>query len=58
MRLLLRSDLLVQAAELILNAIDLMPRRFTLLGIQLCTGLTSHSPMSAVGYSGDHLQIT
>jgi hypothetical protein len=49
MRLLLRSDLLVQAAELTLNTIDLMPRRFTLLGIQLCTGLTSQWPMSAVG---------
>jgi hypothetical protein len=58
MRLLLRWNLFLETAELTLKAIDLMPRRFTLLTIQLRTSGASQSPMSAVGYGGHHLQIT
>jgi len=36
MRLLLRLDFFVDAAELVLNALDLMPRGFRLLVIQIC----------------------
>jgi hypothetical protein len=43
--------------ELLLNALDLMPRGFRLLGIQLHAHRARQSPLRAVHNGGHHLQI-
>jgi hypothetical protein len=57
MRFLLRLDVFVDAAELVLNAIDLMPRGFVLLVIQLRGCRARQSPLRAVHDRHHHLQI-
>src|ERR1700730_17183283 len=57
MRFLLREDFFVDAMELFLNAIDLMPRGFRLLVIQL-RGSGAHQPLlCAVHDRHHHFQI-
>jgi hypothetical protein len=43
--------------ELLLNALDLAPRGFALLAIQICHRCSRQPPMRAVHDSGHHLQI-
>jgi hypothetical protein len=57
MRFLLPSDGFVDAAELVLNAVDLMPRGFALLVIQLRDSGARQPTMRAVRYGGHHFQI-
>jgi hypothetical protein len=57
MRLFLRSDGFVDAAELVLNALDLMPRGFALLVIQLRGSGARQPTMRSVRYGGHHFQI-
>jgi len=57
MRLLLRLDCFVDAAELILNALDLMPRSLHLLVIQLCGSGARQPPLRSVHDRRHHLQI-
>ena len=57
MRFLLRSDGFVDAAELVLNAVDLMPRGSALLVIQLRDNGTRQPPLRAVHNRHHHFQI-
>jgi hypothetical protein len=57
MRFFLRLDLFVDAAELALNAIDLIPRGFRLLVIQLRGSGARQPPLRAVHDRHHHLQI-
>jgi hypothetical protein len=57
MRFLLRSDGFVDAAELVLNAVDLMPRGFALLVIQLCGSGARQPTIRAVRDGSHHFQI-
>jgi hypothetical protein len=57
MRLLLRLDFFVYAAELVLNALNLMPRGFALPGIQLYGSGPRQPTIRTVHNCGDHLQI-
>jgi len=57
MRFLLRLDCFVDAAELALNALDLMPRGFRLLVIQLRRGGARQPPLRAVHNRHHHFQI-
>jgi len=57
MRFLLRLDFFVDAAELALNAIDLVPRGFRLLLIQLRGSGACQPPLRAVYDRHHHLQI-
>jgi hypothetical protein len=57
MRFLLRLDCFVDAAELALNALDLMPRGFRLLVIQLRGRGARQSPLRAVYNRHHHFQI-
>jgi hypothetical protein len=57
MRFLLRLDFFVDAAELALNALDLMPRGFRLLRIQLRGCRASQSPLRAAHNRHHHFQI-
>jgi hypothetical protein len=58
MRFLLRSDGFVDAAELVLNAVDLIPRGFALLVIQLRGSGARQPPLRAVHNRDHHLQIS
>jgi hypothetical protein len=53
----LRWDFFVDAMELSLNAIDLLPRGFRLLVIQLRGSGAGQSPLRAVHNRQHHLQI-
>jgi hypothetical protein len=57
MRFLLRLDFFVDAMELLLNALDLMPRRFRLLVIQLRGSRARQSPLCAAHNRRNHFQI-
>jgi hypothetical protein len=57
MRFLLRLDCFVDAAELLLNAFDLVPRGFRLLVIQLRDSGDSQPPLRAVHNRHHHFQI-
>jgi len=57
MGFLLRLDCLVEAKELLLNALDLIPRGFRLLVIHLRCRRPRQSPMGAVHNRHHHLQI-
>ena len=54
---MLRNKFLVDALELFFNPFDLLPRRCTLLTIQLHCFRTGKPPMGAVHNCSDHLQI-
>ena len=43
--------------ELLLNALDLAPRGFALLAIQICRRGARQPPLRAVHDGGHHLQI-
>jgi hypothetical protein len=55
---LLREDLLVHTAELILDAMHLIPRCFALLAIQFHGRGAGQAPLNAAHYSGHHLQVS
>jgi hypothetical protein len=55
---LLREDLLVDTAELILNPMDLMSRGFALLAIQFHRCGAGQTPLSAAHYGGHYLQVS
>jgi hypothetical protein len=57
MRFLLQSDFLVDAAELALNTLDLMPGGFRLLVVQLRGSGARQSPLRAVHNRQHHFQI-
>jgi hypothetical protein len=57
MRFLLRLDFFVDAMELLLNALDLMPRGFRLLVIQLRGSGAGQSPLRAIHNRHHRLQI-
>jgi len=57
MRFLLRLDFFLDAAELVLNALDLVPRSSRLLVIQLGGSGAGQSPLRAVHNRHHHLQI-
>jgi hypothetical protein len=57
MRFLLRLDFFVDAVELLLNALDLMPCGFRLLLIQLRGSGAGQTPLRAVDDRRHHLQI-
>src|SRR5450755_1888450 len=57
MRFLLRWDLFLYAMEFLLNAIDLVPRGFRLLVIQLRGSGAGQPPLRAVHNRHHHLQI-
>jgi hypothetical protein len=57
MRFLLRLDFFVDAMELLLNALDLMPRGFRLLKIHLCDSRARQSPLRAGHNRYHHFQI-
>jgi len=57
MRFLLQLDFFVDTMELFLNALDLMPRGFRLLGIQLRGRCARQSPLRAIHDRHHHLQI-
>jgi hypothetical protein len=54
---LLRNKFFVYALELFFNPLDLLPRRRTLLVIQLHCLRPGQPPMGAGHNRGDHLQI-
>jgi hypothetical protein len=54
---LLRLDGFVDAAELVLNAVDLMPRGLALLGIQLRASRARQPATRSVRDGGHHFQI-
>jgi hypothetical protein len=56
MRFLLRLDFVVDAIELLLNALDLIPRRFRLLVIHLRDSRARQSPLCAVHNRRNHFQ--
>ncbi|HTX36443.1 MAG TPA: hypothetical protein VME43_15545, partial [Bryobacteraceae bacterium] len=53
----LRWDLFIDAAELVLSALDLVPRGFALLVIQLRGPRTSQPPLCTAHNRHHHLQI-
>jgi len=57
MGLLLRLDFFADAMELLLNALDLIPRRFRLLVIHLRGSPARKSPLCAVHNRHNHFQI-
>jgi hypothetical protein len=57
MQFLLRQEFFVAAMELFLNTLDLMPRGFRLLVIQLRRGGGRQSPLRAVHNRHHHFQI-
>jgi hypothetical protein len=57
MRSLLRQDGFVDATELVLNAVDLMPCGFALLVIQLRSSGARQPTMRSVRYGGHHFQV-
>jgi hypothetical protein len=57
MRILLRLDVFVYAAELALNALDLMPCGFRLLGIQLRSSGARQPPLRSIHNRHHYLQI-
>jgi hypothetical protein len=57
MGFLLRLDGFVDAKQLLLNVLDLIPRGFRLLGIHLRDRRPRQPPMSAVHNRHHHLQI-
>jgi len=57
MGFLLRLDFFVDAMELLLNALDLIPHRFRLLVIHLCGSRARQSPLCAVYNRHNHFQI-
>jgi hypothetical protein len=57
MGFLLRLDFFVDAMELLLNALDLIPRRFRLLVIHLGGSRARQSPLCAVHNRHNHFQI-
>jgi hypothetical protein len=57
MRFLLRLDFFVDAMELLLNALDLIPHRFRLLVIHLRGSRARQSPLCAVYNRHNHFQI-
>jgi len=58
MGFLLRLDFFVDAMQLLLNALDLIPRRFRLLVIHLRRGSRARqSPLCAVHNRHNHFQI-
>jgi hypothetical protein len=58
MGFLLRLDFFVDAMELLLNALDLIPRRFRLLVIHLGGSRARQSPLCAVHNRDHHLQVS
>jgi len=54
MGFLLRLDFFVDAVELLVNAVDLMPRGFRLLVIHLCGSRARQSPLCAVHNPHQH----
>jgi hypothetical protein len=58
MQFFLRWDGFADAAELLLNALDLIPRNFALLRVQVCGGGPRQTSLGAVHDRGDHLQVT
>jgi hypothetical protein len=57
MRFLLRWDVFFDAAELVSNVMDLMPRGFVLLVIQLRGSGAREPSLSAAHNRGHHFQI-
>jgi hypothetical protein len=57
MGFLLRLDFFVDAMELLLNALDLIPRRFCLLVIHLRGSRSRQPPLCAVHNRRNHFQI-
>jgi hypothetical protein len=57
MRSFLRLNFFVDAMKLLLNALDLMPRRFGLLLVQLGGGCACQSPLCASHNRHHHFQI-
>jgi hypothetical protein len=57
MGFLLRLDFFVETMELLLNALDLMPRGLGLLGIQFGGSCARQSPLGAVHNRYRHFQI-
>jgi hypothetical protein len=57
MGFLLRLDFFVDAMELLVNALDLMPRGFRLLVIHLGGSRARQSPLCAVHNRHNHFQI-
>jgi hypothetical protein len=57
MRFLLRLDVLVNAAELLLNALDLIPRGFRLLVVQLHSRGARQPALHSVQNRHHHFQI-
>jgi hypothetical protein len=57
MRFLLRLDFFVDAMELLLNALDLMPRGPRLLVLQVRSRGARQPPLRAVQYRHHHFQI-
>jgi len=57
MRFLLQLDVFVHAAELLLNALDLIPRGFRLLRLQLHGSGAGQAPLRAGHNRHHHLQI-
>jgi len=57
MRFLLRSDPFVDALKLLMNALDLAPRGFALLAVQIRYRCSRQPSMRAVHNGGHHFQI-
>jgi hypothetical protein len=57
MRFLLRLDFFVDTMELLLNALDLAPRGFALLAIQIRDCCAGEPPLRTVHDGGHHFQI-
>jgi len=57
MRFLLPLDVFVDTAELLLNALDLAPRDFALLAIQIRDCCADQPPLRAVHDCRHHFQI-
>jgi hypothetical protein len=57
MGFLLRLDFFFDAMELLLNTLDLIPRRFRLLVIHLGGSRARQSPLCAVHDCQNHFQI-
>jgi hypothetical protein len=57
MLVLLRLNRVVDAAELLLNALDLIPRSLALLRIQLRGGGSRQPPLCAVHNRSNHFQV-
>jgi hypothetical protein len=57
MRFILQLDFFVDAMELLLNPVDLVPRGFRLLVIQLCGSGAGQSSLRAVHNRHHYLQV-